>query len=76
VGSLKPVKVIAAKRGAAEPAPIGLTILTLTASSCRWPVGSPQEAHFHFCGARRPAHQAYCAPHARLAYQPQRAKRV
>lgn len=50
-------------------------VLDLEANDCRWPVGDPQHADFHFCG--RPKHAAfvYCEFHARKAYQPPQAMR-
>jgi GcrA cell cycle regulator len=56
-------------QAAKQMPPGGATILTLTGSSCRWPVGHPGEAHFHFCGAKTTPGQPYCGQHARLAYQ-------
>lgn len=64
------------KHHVAQAPPSGATILTLTASSCRWPLGNPREADFHFCGLQRPPHQTYCSLHARLAYQAQRVRRA
>ena len=52
----------------------GVSILTLTNMSCRWPIGHPGEEDFRFCGARTIAGQPYCAGHAKLAYQPATAK--
>ena len=46
------------------------TIATLADSSCRWPIGDPQHADFHFCGGEKMTGLAYCEPHARRAYQP------
>lgn len=59
-----------------RPSPIkkkpsrGATILSLTERMCKWPVGDPKHADFHFCG--KPAHPGlpYCAEHAAKAYQP------
>lgn len=48
----------------------GATILTLTKSSCRWPIGHPGEEGFKFCGAGTEDNQPYCPYHARMAYQP------
>jgi len=48
----------------------GATILTLTTSACRWPLGDPGTPSFGFCGARALPGQPYCEAHARLAYQP------
>lgn len=46
------------------------TIQTLTESSCRWPIGDPQAADFHFCGKTKASPLPYCEFHARRAYQP------
>lgn len=43
------------------------------AHHCRWPIGTPGEATFGFCG-RDKARGSYCAAHARIAYQPAPAK--
>lgn len=45
------------------------TVLTLTSSCCRWPVGHVGDKDFHFCGATRLPGVSYCEPHARRAYQ-------
>lgn len=44
------------------------TVETLTASSCRWPIGDPQEPDFHFCGKNHVAGLPYCEFHARRAF--------
>ena len=61
-----------------EPAPTpieigdmpGATILTLTDRICKWPIGDPRDADFHFCGRASAEGLPYCADHARRAYQP------
>ncbi len=52
----------------------GATIFSLTASTCRWPIGDPGDLDFHFCGANSNAGQPYCDYHAAKAYQPPKAK--
>jgi len=47
----------------------GVSILTLTTSTCRWPIGHPGEENFRFCGARTRPGQPYCEAHSRMAYQ-------
>lgn len=47
----------------------GVSILTLTTSTCRWPLGHPGEENFRFCGARTKPSQPYCEAHSRMAYQ-------
>jgi GcrA cell cycle regulator len=46
------------------------TVQTLDMHDCRWPIGDPQHADFHFCGARRVAGRPYCAAHVQAAIQP------
>ncbi|MCC2114022.1 MAG: GcrA family cell cycle regulator [Hyphomicrobiales bacterium] len=62
-----------------EPAPVEdlvipiserATILTLTESTCKWPIGDPGDTDFHFCGRRSDPGVPYCQHHARIAYQP------
>ncbi len=47
----------------------GATILTLTSSTCRWPIGDPGDEDFRFCGGPANPSQPYCEYHAQLAYQ-------
>ena len=51
------------------------TIQTLEEGHCRWPIGDPQEADFHFCGKNKVAGLPYCEFHARRAFQPPQARR-
>ncbi len=61
-----------------EPIPIPVSrrvsLLDLTHTSCRWPIGDVGAAGFGFCGANRvkPDNEsnAYCADHAAIAYRP------
>ncbi len=50
-------------------------ITTLTESCCRWPIGDPQHADFHFCGKGKVTGLPYCEFHARRAFQPPQARR-
>jgi GcrA cell cycle regulator len=50
-------------------------IATLTDSCCRWPIGDPQLADFHFCGKKKVNGLPYCDVHARRAFQPPQARR-
>lgn len=50
-------------------------IQTLTEICCRWPIGDPQQADFHFCGKKKVTGLPYCEPHARRAFQPPQARR-
>ena len=51
-----------------EPIDGGLTVVDLTASSCRWPTGNSRDlTTFRYCGEA--AHAGpYCERHARRAY--------
>ena len=65
---------------AARPAPYveepgTATVLTLGAHMCKWPIGDPATDAFTFCGRRAGEGAPYCVEHARLAYQPQQARK-
>lgn len=49
------------------------TMATLGERECRWPIGDPQEAEFHFCGKTKVVGLPYCEFHAKRAYQPPQA---
>jgi GcrA cell cycle regulator len=42
----------------------------LDESSCKWPVGHPEEASFYFCGRSSLKNFSYCKLHLLYAYQP------
>lgn len=46
------------------------TILTLTETTCKWPIGDPATDDFYFCGRISEAGVPYCAYHCKIAYQP------
>ena len=46
------------------------SLLELSEERCRWPISSPGEEDFCFCGNQPMEGVPYCAGHARLAYQP------
>lgn len=46
------------------------SLLELSEERCRWPINSPGEEGFCFCGNRPIEGVPYCPGHARLAYQP------
>lgn len=39
-----------------------------TSSCCRWPIGDPRDAEFHFCGKGAVPGVVYCEFHARRAF--------
>lgn len=54
----------------AEPEPmVRATLLSINDRMCKWPVGDPGDAGFHFCGRRAQTGMPYCQDHARIAYQ-------
>lgn len=52
------------------------TMETLMASDCRWPIGDPQQADFHYCGKRKVDGYSYCDFHVRRASQPTKPRAV
>ncbi len=46
------------------------TLLELTESKCRWPIGDPSSVDFFFCGGKTLESLPYCGFHSRVAYQP------
>lgn len=65
----EPAKVVA-------PATGKVSILDLTESMCKWPIGHPGEANFHFCGKPSQPSFPYCANHCVEAYQVQQPRRT
>jgi GcrA cell cycle regulator len=45
------------------------SLLDLGASTCRWPVGTPGEPDFAFCGAAPHPQYPYCLAHCLIAYR-------
>jgi GcrA cell cycle regulator len=59
-------------RAPREPAkPAKVTVLELSDRICKWPIGHPDEADFHFCGKPVNPGFPYCGEHCLLAYQAQ-----
>lgn len=56
----------------AEIVPIGqrCSLIELSDSKCRWPIGDPGTPDFFFCGGKPADGLPYCMHHARIAYQP------
>jgi GcrA cell cycle regulator len=67
-------------RPAADNAPIEsghcCSLLELSEKRCRWPISTPGEADFRFCGNTPLDGLPYCAGHTRLAYRPGSRQRV
>lgn len=51
------------------------SIETLNECDCRWPIGDPQLADFHFCNRKKMTGLPYCEFHARRAFQPPQTRR-
>ncbi|WP_316397321.1 GcrA family cell cycle regulator [Bradyrhizobium sp. 33ap4] len=47
----------------------GVSLLELTAETCRWPIGEVGAPDFRFCGCTPAAGKPYCGPHALKAVQ-------
>ena len=62
-----------APRGAVKSA--RTTLLDLSEKVCKWPIGHPGEADFHFCGKPSQASFPYCTEHCLQAYQAQLPRR-
>lgn len=62
--------VLRAAREVGVPISDRVTILELSGSMCRWPIGDPTSAEFRFCGCRAVGTLPYCQEHARVAFQP------
>jgi len=52
-----------------------LTLLQLTESTCKWPIGDPLNKDFHFCGQHSLDSGPYCDFHSRRAYHQMDKKR-
>lgn len=50
-----------------QPDPVP-SLVDLAAHTCRWPIGDPREAGFHFCGKPALTGKPYCGEHASIAY--------
>lgn len=63
----------AATKGLAKGAKV--TLLDLNDRICKWPIGHPDEAGFHFCGKPVNPGFPYCGEHCLVAYQAQMPRR-
>lgn len=45
-----------------------ISLMDLKMNSCRWPIGEPKDADFHFCGKDTVTGKPYCAEHCKIAY--------
>lgn len=68
-------KAPAAKKPARTGKAARTTLLDLNEKICKWPIGHPGEADFHFCGKPSQAGFPYCTEHCLVAYQAQLPRR-
>jgi GcrA cell cycle regulator len=47
--------------------PKNLSIMELTSTTCRWPIGDPRDG-MSYCGCQKSATDSYCAHHMAVAY--------
>ncbi len=70
---------VVARAVAKKPARAGkaskTTLLDLNEKICKWPIGHPGDADFHFCGKASQAGFPYCTEHCLVAYQAQLPRR-
>lgn len=52
-----------------------VTVMTVSDSMCKWPIGDPADPDFGFCGHSTDGDSPYCTEHAKLAFQPSKKKR-
>ena len=61
-------RIALAPRGGTPVAPPQRNFFEFNGPSCLWPHGHPDDADFHFCGARPLPGKPYCPEHAAIAY--------
>lgn len=74
VKKVEPVKKIIQE--APRKAKSSVKLADLKDRMCRWPIGDPKDADFHFCGDNAVPGMPYCEEHARSAYQTSSRARV
>lgn len=74
-----PAAPVMARPAAKKPVRTGkaarTTLLDLNEKICKWPIGHPGDADFHFCGKASQAGFPYCTDHCLVAYQAQLPRR-
>ena len=50
------------------------TLSNLEACECKWPIGDPRHADFHFCGASQVPGRPYCELHWRMSFVPAKSR--
>lgn len=57
-----------ASKTVSKPKSNKTTLMDLKLTSCRWPIGDPKDADFHFCGKPAQTGKPYCPEHCKIAY--------
>jgi hypothetical protein len=52
-----------------------ITTLNLSSRTCKWPIGDPARADFHYCGELPNPGRVYCSTHESMSYQPVQRRR-
>jgi GcrA cell cycle regulator len=52
-----------------------ISLMELTERVCKWPIGDPTDADFHFCGLQAVPGKPYCEAHVAVAFQPVSSRR-
>lgn len=71
----KPKKTAVPKKASRKDTKQYVTLLDLTERMCKWPIGHPGDADFHFCGKPSVPSMPYCKEHCEMAYQAQTTRR-
>lgn len=50
------------------------TMADLEHCDCKWPIGDPRHADFHFCGAKQALGRPYCQEHWEMSFVPGKAR--
>jgi GcrA cell cycle regulator len=69
VPGLQYINIVTTEPAIDAPSATPKSVETLTSRCCRWPIGDPQDAAFHFCGGSSVPGLPYCQGHAARAYQ-------
>jgi GcrA cell cycle regulator len=64
----QPTSAQALRALANQPSAKRLPMMALNSTTCRWPIGDPGDAEFHFCGENALDGKPYCSSHASIAY--------
>lgn len=63
------------RKGAGKKVEDRVSLLDLTERMCKWPIGHPGEADFHFCGKPSVPSVPYCEAHCKEAFQAQQPRK-